>query len=59
MPQTRRARRVWRIAAGAVLLAFLIVGAVLWLSVLREVRAPITSADGAKAGRPSAGSVPS
>ena len=38
------------------LLALLVVGAVLWLSVLREVKAPISSADDVSkpAGRPSA-----
>ena len=54
--EARRGWGGWRIAAGAMLLALLVVAAVLWLSVLREVKAPISSADDVSkpAGRPSA-----
>ena len=43
-PEARRVWGGWRVAAGAMLLALLVVGAVMWLSVLREVKAPISSA---------------
>jgi hypothetical protein len=50
-----RPRRGWQIAAYAMLLALLAVAAVVGLSVLRDVEAPISSVEGGSkpAGRPS------
>ena len=52
---SRRPRRGWRIAAYVTILAVLIAGAIVWLSVLREIKAPILSDDGVTSagGRPS------
>ena len=54
--ESPRRRGVWRIAAGAAFLAFLIVGVLVWLSVVREIKRPILSDDGvtSAAGRPAA-----
>ena len=54
--ESRRPRRGWRIAAGVAILAVLIAGAIVWLSVLREIKAPILSDYGVTGagGRPSA-----
>ena len=51
-----RGRRVWRITAGAAIVALLIVGALVWFSVMREIKRPILSDDGvvSGAGRPPA-----
>jgi RNA polymerase subunit RPABC4/transcription elongation factor Spt4 len=49
----RSRRRAWRIGLGAVLLVLLAVGAIVWLGVLREIKAGVSSKD-APAGRPSA-----
>jgi type IV secretory pathway TrbF-like protein len=43
-------RRAWRIAAGAAILAVLIVGTLVWLSVVREIKRPILSDDGVASG---------
>ena len=53
--ESHRPRRGWRIAAYVTILAVLIAGAIVWLSVLREIKAPILSDDGVsiRAGRPS------
>ena len=53
--ESRRPRRGWRIAVYATILAVLIAGAIVWLSVLREIKAPILSDDGVTSagGRPS------
>ena len=39
----KRPRRPWVIGAGAALLVLLVAGALVWLSVLREIKGPITS----------------
>jgi len=53
---SRPARRGWRIAAYVTIVAVLIVAAIVWLSVLREIKSPILSDDGVTSagGRPSA-----
>ena len=53
--ESHRPRRGWRSAAYVTILAVLIAGAIVWLSVLREIKAPILSDDGVsiRAGRPS------
>ena len=43
-------RRVWRIAAGAAILALLIAGALVWFSVMREIKRPILSDGGVTSG---------
>lgn len=44
----------WRIALGATLLAVLVAGAIIWLGVLREIKAGVSSSDTLPSGRPSA-----
>ena len=53
--ESRRHRRGWRIAAYVTLLAVVIAAAIVWLSVLRELKGPILSDGGVSstAGRPS------
>ena len=53
--ESRRPRRGWRIAAYVTLLAVVIAAAIVWLSVLREIKGPILSDGGVSstAGRPS------
>jgi len=46
--------RTWRIALGATLLAVLVAGALVWLGVLREIKAGVSSNDTLPRGRPSA-----
>lgn len=53
---SRRPRRGWRIAAYVTTGAVLIVAAIVWLSILREIKGPVLSNDGTTSagGRPSA-----
>jgi type IV secretory pathway TrbF-like protein len=53
--EARRPRRGWRIAAYVAIAALLIAVAMVWLSVLREIKGPILSDDGVTGarGRPS------
>ena len=46
--ESRRPRRGWRIAAYVTIVAVLIVAAIVWFSVLREIKGPILSEDGAR-----------
>ena len=41
--ESRRPRRGWRIAAYVTILAVLIAAAIVWLSILREIKGPILS----------------
>ena len=41
--RSKRSPRPWLIAAGAVLFVLLVAGALVWLSVLREIKGPIMS----------------
>ena len=54
--ESRRPRRGWRIAAYVTILAVIVAAAIVWLSVLREIKGPISSDDGVTSaeGRPSA-----
>jgi len=54
--ESRRPGRGWRIAAYVTILAVIVAAAIVWLSVLREIKGPISSDDGVTSagGRPSA-----
>ena len=53
---SRRPQRGWRIAAYVTMLVVLIAAAIVWFSILRDIKRPILSGDGvtSPAGRPSA-----
>lgn len=50
---SRSSWRTWRIALGATLLVVLVVGAIIWLGVLREIKAGVSSNGTPGSGRPS------
>ena len=55
-PDSRPRWRPWRIALGITLLVVLAAGAIVWLGVLREIKAAVSSSDTltSPSGRPSA-----